>query len=268
MSCAAAAYGLQVILFVPETAPLNKLMQSVLYGATVVPVKGSYDDAFALSIAYTDEFGGINRNTAYNPMTVEGKKSVAIELFLQRGGSIPDVVYIPTGDGCIFAGVYKGFSDLKAAGLTNRIPHLVAAQSQESAAIAKAWKTGDFSPLPSAMTRADSISVSNPANGRMAVRYISESEGWATEVEEGAILEAQLVLAKDAGIFVEPAAACAWAAFEYDHEMIKERLGSRADVCVLLTGTGFKDMAVFDGRIEIPEAIEATTEAVRRRFTR
>ncbi|HHT81441.1 MAG TPA: pyridoxal-phosphate dependent enzyme, partial [Spirochaetales bacterium] len=80
MSCAGAAYGLKIILFVPATAPINKLMQSVLYGATVVPVKGTYDDAFALSIAYTKEFGGINRNTAYNPMTIEGKKSVSIEL--------------------------------------------------------------------------------------------------------------------------------------------------------------------------------------------
>lgn len=90
MSCAGAAYGLEIILFVPETAPANKLMQSVLYGATVVPVKGSYDDAFALSIAYTKEAGGINRNTAYNPMTIEGKKSVSIELFLQMGRSVPD----------------------------------------------------------------------------------------------------------------------------------------------------------------------------------
>ncbi len=89
MSCAGAAYGVKIVLFVPESAPANKLMQSVLYGAEVVPVKGSYDDAFSLSIAYTDEFGGINRNTAYNPMTVEGKKSVSIELFLQRGRSVP-----------------------------------------------------------------------------------------------------------------------------------------------------------------------------------
>ena len=105
MSCAGAAYGLEIILFVPETAPVNKLMQSVLYGATVVPVRGSYDDAFALSIAYSERFGGINRNTAYNPMTVEGKKSVSIELFLQLGRQVPDVVYVSVGDGCIYGGV-------------------------------------------------------------------------------------------------------------------------------------------------------------------
>ncbi len=61
MSAVGAAMGLDIVLFVPASAPVNKLMQSVLYGAHVVPVKGSYDDAFALSIEYTKRHGGINR---------------------------------------------------------------------------------------------------------------------------------------------------------------------------------------------------------------
>ncbi len=267
MSCAGAAYGLEIILFVPATAPVNKLMQSVLYGATVVPVKGSYDDAFALSIEYTKQFGGINRNTAYNPMTIEGKKSISIELFEQFGRKVPEVVYVPVGDGCIFAGVYKGFYDLKEAGLIEKVPHLVCAQSKQSNAISRAWKTGDFSTLAKATTRADSISVECPANGRMAVRYINESEGWATEVDDKQILEAQLELARESGIFVEPAAACAWAALKADSQLLKERFGSDVEVCVLLTGTGFKDMAVFQGSISIPQAIENSKEAVIKRFS-
>ncbi len=267
MSCAGAAYGLEIVLFVPETAPINKLMQSVLYGATVVPVKGTYDDAFALSIAYTKEFGGINRNTAYNPMTIEGKKSVSIELFEQLGRNVPDVMYVPVGDGCIYAGVYKGFYDLLQAGLIEKVPYLVCAQSKQSNAISSAWKTGNFTNLPKATTRADSISVESPANGRMAVRYIKESEGWATEVEDSEILDSQLELAKEAGIFVEPAAACAWAALRKDSDMLVERFGEDVKVCCLLTGTGFKDMAVFQGSVSIPEAIENSTEAVHERFS-
>ncbi len=266
MSCAGAAYGLEIILFVPATAPINKLMQSVLYGATVVPVKGSYDDAFALSIAYTKEFGGINRNTAYNPMTIEGKKSVSIELFEQFGRKAPDVVYVSVGDGCIFAGVYKGFYDLKEAGLIDKIPHLVCVQSKQSNAISQAWKTKTYNNIKSATTRADSISVESPANGRMAVRYIDESDGWATEVDDSEILEAQLELTREAGIFVEPAAACAWAGVRKDSKMLVDKFGKDVEVCTLLTGTGFKDMAVFQGRVSIPEAIENSTEAVSKRF--
>lgn len=268
MSCAGAAYGLDIILFVPETAPVNKLMQSVLYGATVVPVKGTYDDAFALSIAYTDEFGGINRNTAYNPMTIEGKKSISIELFEQMGRKVPEVVYVPVGDGCIFAGVYKGFYDLFECGLIDKMPHLVCAQSTKSNAISLAFKNNEFKSIKDASTRADSISVSSPANGRMAVRYIKESDGWCVEVEDEAIIESQIELTSKAGIFVEPAAACAWAALKKDADHLKEKFGSDVDVCVLLTGTGFKDMSVFESRVSIPDAIENSKEAVSQRFSK
>ncbi|MDY3768933.1 MAG: pyridoxal-phosphate dependent enzyme [Sphaerochaetaceae bacterium] len=268
MCCAGAAYGLEIILFVPQTAPINKLMQSVLYGATVVPVKGTYDDAFALSIVYTENFGGINRNTAYNPMTIEGKKSVSIELFEQLGRKVPDVFYVPVGDGCIISGVAKGFYDLKKAGLIDKLPHLVAAQSEESAAISNAFNTGKFLNIDKATTRADSISVESPAAGRTAVKRLKECEGWATVVKDKDILEAQLTLAKNAGVFVEPAAATAYAALEKDASMLVERFGEDVNVGVLLTGTAFKDMAVFEGKASVPAAIENSKEAVIKRFSK
>ena len=260
MSAVGAALGLDIILFVPESAPINKLMQSVLYGAHVVPVKGSYDDAFSLSIEYTKRFGGINRNTAYNPMTIEGKKSISIELFEQMGRKAPDAIYVPVGDGCIIAGVAKGFMDLKKAGLIDTLPHIICAQSDKSDAITKAFESGEYLPVK-ATTRADSISVSLPANGRMAVRYIKESDGWCVRVSDEEIIDAELELAKEAGILSEPAAACAYAAYKKDEENIKKKLGEDATVVVLLTGTGFKDMAVFDGKVKLPKAIDATVEA-------
>ena len=265
MSCAGAAYGLDIILFVPETATINKLMQSVLYGATVVPVKGTYDDAFLLSIEYTKNFGGINRNTAYNPMTIEGKKSISIELFEQLGRSIPDVVYVPVGDGCIISGVYKGFYDLLCAGLISKIPHIVCAQSEKSNAISQAFKTGVFKSIE-ASTRADSISVDIPASGRMAVQYLKAYDGWCTEVSEQEILDAQMSLVHDSGIFVEPASSAAWAALVKDKEKLINKFGNDVKVCVLLTGLGFKDMAVFDGRVKLPQSIENSPQAVIDRF--
>lgn len=263
MSAVGAALGLDIVLFVPESAPINKLMQSVLYGAHVVPVKGSYDDAFKLSIEYTSLFGGINRNTAYNPMTIEGKKSISIELFEQMGRKAPDAVYVPVGDGCIIAGVVKGFIDLKKAGLIGHLPRIVCCQSEKSDAISKAFETGAFLPVK-AETRADSISVDLPANGRMAVKYIKESGGWCVKVKDEEILDAQLELARTAGILAEPAAATSYACYKKDVEKIKNTLGENARVVVLITGTGFKDMKAFDGRATLPEAIENSLEAVRK----
>ena len=263
MSAVGAALGLDIVLFVPKTAPINKLMQSVLYGAHVVPVDGTYDDAFGLSIEYTKLFGGINRNTAYNPMTIEGKKSIAIELFEQMGRKAPDVIYVPVGDGCIIAGVAKGFIDLKRAGLIDKLPHIVCCQSDESDAITKAWETGEYNPV-NATTRADSISVGLPANGRMAVRYIKESDGWCVRASDKEILDSQIELTSKAGMLAEPAAACAFACYRKDVENIKKKYGDDVTSVVLLTGSGFKDMAAFDGRVSLPEPIENSVEAVKK----
>lgn len=267
MTCAGAAYGLDIILFVPETAPVNKLMQSILYNATVVPVKGTYDDAFALSIEYTKNYGGINRNTAYNPITIEGKKSVSIEIYNQLGKKVPDVIYVPVGDGCIISGVAKGFYDLKKAGLISKLPRLVACQSAQSDAIARAIESGDCLNIPKATTRADSISVESPAAGRTAVMRVKESNGWAVVVDDSEILQAQRELAGEAGVFVEPAAACAYAGLKKDAANLSSKGLAGSTIMCLFTGTAFKDMAVFQGKVSMPESIENSIEALKKRFS-
>ncbi|MFA5729239.1 MAG: threonine synthase [Candidatus Neomarinimicrobiota bacterium] len=261
MACAAAALGLKVILFVPATAPKAKLMQAVLYGATVIPIRGTYDDAFKLSIEYTRKFGGINRNTAYNPLTIEGKKTVSVEIFNQLGQNSPDVVFVPVGDGVIYAGVYKGFADLKAAGLIDKIPQIIGVQSTGSNAIVKAFQTGKMLAIDKAVTLADSISVASPANGRMAVKFMRACHGWATEVSDADISQAQLQLCKEAGVFVEPTAAAAWAGFLKE----RDKLDPSQKIVILLTGLGFKDLAVVGKMVVIPEAIEPDLDVITNR---
>ena len=252
MACAGAAYGLSVILFVPAGAPRAKLVQSVLYGAAVIPVNGTYDDAFALSIEFTEKFGGINRNTAFNPLTIEGKKSVSIEIFNQLGQKAPDTVYVPTGDGVILAGVYKGFADLYEAELIESVPRIVCVQAEKSNAISRAFKTGKMNNLSHAETRADSISVASPANGRMAVEYIRASGGRTVEVTDNEISDAQLELGRYAGTFAEPAAAAAYAGFMKD----LDTLDKESVAVVLLTGSGFKDVPSVEERLTVPQGVD------------
>ena len=266
MSAIGAAYNLDIILFVPEKAPINKLMQSILYNAKVVPVQGTYDDAFALSLYYTEKFGGINRNTAYNPITIEGKKTVSIEMFLDNNKKPIDVVYVPVGDGCIISGVAKGFADLVKAGLIEKSPKIIAVQSTKSNAIFNAIENDDFSSLEKADTIADSISVCSPAAGRQATRYVKESGGYAIEVEDEDILKAQRELCSKAGVFVEPAAATAYAGLLKDLDNLKSSMGADANVVCLFTGTGFKDMSVFNGKVSMPKSIENSKEAVEKLF--
>ena len=250
MACVGAAFGLDVILFVPAAAPRAKLLQSLLYGARVVPVEGTYDDAFGLSIAFSREFGGINRNTAFNPFTVEGKKTVSLEIYNQLGCRAPDVVYVPTGDGVIFSGACKGFADLVKAGLIERMPRMIAVQAAGSNAIALSWSRGKETVIPSTSTIADSLSVCRPAAGAMALGYLRQSEGAAMEVSDAEISAAQAELARDAGLFVEPSSAAAWAGFMKD----RGTLDAEATVIVLLTGTGFKDTASAEKLVTMPVA--------------
>jgi threonine synthase len=264
MACAGAAYGLEVVLFVPETAPENKLLQSVLYGTRVLPIKGTYDTAFSLSLEYTEKHGGINRNTGFNPMTIEGKKSLSIELFNELGRKAPDYLYIPVGDGVIYSGIYKGFADLKRAGLIDELPKLVAVQSDQSNAIARAWETGELKTIEKANTRADSISVASPACGKMAAEAISDCAAWATQVRDSEITDAQLELSRESGTFVEPAAAAAYAGFRKD----AEKLSKDVDVVIMLTGIGFKDMKAVTGAVKMPEPVDPNLRAIEVRLGR
>ncbi len=253
MACVGAAYGLEVILFVPAAAPRAKLLQSLLYGARVVPVKGTYDDAFDLSISFTRTFGGINRNTAFNPFTVEGKKTVSLEIYNQLGSRAPDVVYVPTGDGVIFSGACKGFADLRAAGLIEKMPLMIVVQAEGSNAIALSWRNGRETVIPSTSTIADSLSVCRPAAGAMALGFLRRGKGRAVEVTDDEIGASQAELSREAGLFAEPSSAAAWAGFLKD----RGNLDPRARVVVLLTGTGFKDTASAEKLVRMPEPCAA-----------
>ncbi|MGN1164715.1 MAG: pyridoxal-phosphate dependent enzyme, partial [Candidatus Ornithospirochaeta sp.] len=144
-----------------------------------------------------------------------------------------------------------------------KMPRMICCQSTKSAAISNAVDNDDYSEFD-ATTRADSISVGLPANGRMAARYVKESNGWTVRVTDEEILDSQIDLTGKAGVLAEPAAACAWACFKKDKEHFKAELGEDAVAVVLITGSGFKDMKAFDGRAVMPEAIENSVEEVKK----
>ncbi len=232
-----AAAGLKVKIFIPSSAPKAKMVQAMQYGADVNLVDGTYDLAFDQSIEYTDKFGGLNRNTAYNPLTIEGKKTAALEIFIQTGIA-PDHVFVPVGDGVILGGLYRGFIDLYEKGYTDKIPVIHSVQAEGSSAINRAFKDGDFStPLPS-NTIADSISVDVPRNGYFALNMLRKYGGNTITVSDEAILKAQVKLSASTGLFAEPSSASVLAGFIQVRNKLKDR-----DCSVLLvTGNGLKDI--------------------------
>ena len=249
-----AAQGQKAVVIVPATAPVAKLTQIMMYGARIVPVKGTYDDAFDLSIKATEEFGWYNRNTAFNPLTIEGKKTVAFELFEQLGHTIPDRIFVPVGDGVIISGVYKGFEDLLQLQIIEKMPCIVAVQAEDSDNLVRNLETDGFTEKEST-TLADSISVNIPRNYHMAKDYIHKYEGEYMTVSDAEILGASSVLSKNTGLFAEPAAAAAFAGMLKYRD--SEKLLPDSKNIVLLTGSGLKDLKAVKNLLNIPDAIEA-----------
>lgn len=255
-----AAAGMPTVILAPRTAPRAKVAQLLMFGARVILVDGSYDDAFDLSIQASEAFGWYCRNTGYNPFTAEGKKTAAFEIceqmaLRQSGGDrwdAPDVVVVSVGDGNIISGLHKGFADLHQLGWIGSMPRLIGVQASGSSAIYNAFARGSDTIEPvRANTLADSISVDLPRDGRRALRAARQTGGAYVQVEDADILAAMRQLGERAAVFAEPAGATAQAG------LIKALgdglVAADEDVVVMVTGSGLKD---------VDAAMQATGEAL------
>lgn len=238
-----ASVGLPAVIFVPASAPEAKIAQLLTYGAHVLLVQGNYDNAFDLAVEASERYGWYCRNTGMNPYTLEGKKTVSFEIADQLKWQVPDVLVVSVGDGNIISGVHKGFRDLYAMGWIDRIPRLIGAQAEGSAACYKVWKSGEdpatMDPV-NAQTVADSIAADLPRDRVKAVRAVKETGGAFVSVPDQQILDAIPVLARLSGVFAEPAAAAAYAGAQ--QAIAEGHIARDESVVLLVTGNGLKDI--------------------------
>lgn len=268
LAALAASAGQPTVIFVPRSAPQAKIAQLLVYGSRVLAVDGSYDDAFDLCVQACDRFGWYNRNTGYNPLMTEGKKTVSFEIAAQLPGAgdearlvAPSAVFVSVGDGSIIGGVFKGFWELQRLGWISRLPRIFGVQSTGSPALHNAWRDGLAVPQPvAATTRADSIHVNAPRDALKALRAVRQSDGAFLLVEDEAILRAMLPLARLGGVFAEPAGAAAFAGLVQAQR--QGLLGPDETVVVINTGSGLKDVPAAIAATGEPTVIPPTLEAV------
>jgi threonine synthase len=234
-----ASVGMRSIIFLPAHAPAAKIAQLQIYGATVVLVEGSYDEAYDLCLEAARHYHWYQRSTGYNPFMTEGKKTAALEIGEQLNWNLPDKIFVGVGDGCIIGGLWKGFCDLSRLGMIERLPQMIGVQSEQASAIVDAANGDGVVRETAARTIADSINVGKPRDARKAIRAIRESGGCGVKVSDGEIVASIPEIARTTGVFVEPAAGASFAGFKrmYDTGAIKpdER------VLLVLTGNGLKD---------------------------
>jgi len=232
------------------------------YGARVIRVDGSYDEAFELCLTCCERFGWYNRSTALNPYTTEGKKTAALEIARSLSPDTPDAVVVPTGDGVILSGMAKGFADLVRAGLMERAPRMIAVQPEGSSAIVRALRRdeAEIEPMPGAASVADSLTVQVPRNALMCLHRVRSSGGGGVAVSDAAIIEAIPDLARHSGVFAEPAAAAALAGLR---QALADGLVHHDERIVLMvTGTGLKDVEAAARTLELPAPVTPRPEAV------
>lgn len=232
------------VIFVPESAPQAKVAQLLVFGSTVLLVRGTYDDAFELCLQAAGEYGWYNRNTGYNPYMSEGKKTASFEICEQLNWQAPDAIFVSVGDGCIIGGLHKGLKDLMAMGWIDRIPRLIGVQSDGSDFMYQAWVNDEdvLTKAPiQANTVADSISAGLPRDRLKAMAAVKETGGAYVNVSDDEILKAIPAMARLSGVFGEPAGATAYAGLL---KAVADGLVSADDrVVVLNTGNGLKDIA-------------------------
>jgi threonine synthase len=238
---AAAALGMPAYVFIPADLEPAKIDHALAYGATVVPIEGTYDDVNRLCLEVADETGWGFVNVNLRPFYAEGSKTLAFEIAEGLGWRSPDVIVAPIASGAMFTKLAKGFGELVAAGLIERRPiRFVGGQAAGCAPVATAWEAGatDVQPVRTPDTIVRSLAIGNPADGRYSVELANTSAGSIEAIPDSSTSAAIRQVAALEGIFSETAGGVTVAAAEAARKRGVIRDGD--EVVALLTGNGLK----------------------------
>ena len=258
-SASAAAYAarssIQCIVLIPDgNIALGKLAQALMYGAKVIAINGNFDDALKSVIDITNNYP-ITLVNSINPYRLQGQKTSAFEI-CDTLGKAPDYLAIPVGNAGNISAYWMGFKEYKDKNIVSNLPKMIGFEAEGSAAIVK------NKIIENPQTLATAIKIGNPASWKLAVNAANESKGFIDSVTDNEILEAYSMLAKEEGIFAEPASAASLAGIIKTYKAGKLKKG---DIVVsVLTGNGLKDP---DNAIKIsnsPIKVENNIEEIRK----
>ena len=256
-SASAAAYGgragLPVYVLVPAgKVALGKLAQAMAHGATVIQIEGNFDEALSIvkDVCVEEQFELVN---SLNPFRLEGQKTAAMEVCDQLGRS-PSYHFLPVGNAGNISACWRGYKEYHTAGQITQLPKMMGVQAEGAAPIVR----GRVIDHP--QTMATAIRIGNPASWKLALQAVQESSGTVEMVTDEEILAAYQALAKEEGVFCEPASAASVAGLSKDSQA--GRLPEGATVVCTLTGHGLKDPDVAVNVSPKTRTVKASRDAV------
>ena len=231
----AAAAGMTCLVLIPEgKIAYGKMAQALIHGAQTLEVRGNFDDALEIvrRLGERDEIEVVN---SINPFRIQGQKTAAFEV-CDTLGDAPDMHFLPVGNAGNITAYWLGYNEYLEAGRSRGLPRMMGWQAEGAAPIVRG------APVENPETIATAIRIGNPASWEHAVKAVTESSGLIDMVSDDEILDAQRLLARSAGIFVEPASAAGFAGLLKCHTAGNIPKGST--VVVTVTGHGLKDPRV------------------------
>ena len=258
-SAYSARAGIKCFVVVPAgKIALGKAVQVLAHGADIVQIEGNFDEALRLSRLLAEELGDVALVNSVNPDRIEGQKTAAFEV-CEVLGAPPDALALPVGNAGNITAYWKGFSEWREAGYSETAPRMLGFQAEGASPLVAGH---DFE---NPETVASAIRIGSPASKEGALAAARDSDGLIESVTDGEILDAQALLAREEGVFCEPASAAGIAGLL---KLASERRGPEGTVVSVLTGHGLKDPDAVLSRVELPEPVEATFEAVGERMER
>jgi threonine synthase len=257
-SASAAAYGaryqLETLVLVPAgEIALGKLAQAMAYGARILAVNGSFDQALS-AVRGIVELMDIELVNSVNPYRIQGQKTGAFEI-VDELGEAPDFLCIPVGNAGNITAYWKGFTEYQSKGRAESTPRMMGFQAAGAAPIV----LGE--PVARPETIATAIRIGNPASWEQAEAARDESKGMIDMVDDNEIVDAYLRLAREEGIFCEPASAASVAGLLKLPELGVDVSG-KTIVCIL-TGNGLKDPGTAEKRALVElEYVEPDIDSV------
>ncbi len=252
----AASAGLHAYVFIPADLEQGKILNSLIYGAQVIGIKGHYDEVNRLCAEIAGKYGWAFVNVNMRPYYAEGSKSMGFEIIEQLGWRIPQHTVVPMASGSLLTKIHKSYQEIAKLGLAPETPwHVHGAQATGCNPISAAQKAGlDFFKPVKPNTIAKSLAIGTPADGFYALKVMKETDAHAEDVTDDEIREGIRLLAENEGIFAETAGGVTTAVAK--KLVASGRIPTKDSVVLCITGNGLKTLDAVTGHCGQPREIK------------
>src|SRR5881628_2849013 len=245
----AASAGLKAYVFIPSDLEQGKILNSLIYGATVIGIKGHYDEVNRLCAEIAGKFGWAFVNVNMRPYYAEGSKSMGYEIMEQLGWRVPKHTVVCMASGSLLTKIQKSYQEFIKLGLVAETEYRIyGAQATGCSPISTAQKAGlDFFKPVKPNTIAKSLAIGTPADGFYALKVMKESGGAAEDVTDDEIRESIRLLAESEGIFAETAGGVTVGVTK--KLIASGKISSNDSAVLCVTGNGLKTLDAVNGHV-------------------